>query len=106
MAKITYIDHGGKETVLDIDPGTSVMQGAVDNGVRGIIGDCGGACACSTCHVYVDPDWVDKLGDKSDMEDMMIEEVCEPQPNSRLSCQIAVTEELDGMIIRLPERQV
>jgi ferredoxin, 2Fe-2S len=106
MAKVQYIESAGEEHVLDIEPGLSVMQGAVTNGVRGIIGECGGAASCATCHVYVDPGWLDKLGPKSAIEEALLEEVCAPQPNSRLSCQINVTEELDGLIVRLPLKQV
>lgn len=106
MAKITYIEFGGKEHVLDIAPGQSVMQGAVANNVRGIIADCGGSCSCATCHVYVDPAWVGKVGEKSPLESALIEEVYDVQANSRLSCQIKVTEDLDGLIVRLPEKQV
>jgi len=106
MAKITYIEFSGAENLLDIAPGTSVMQGAVNNSVRGIIGDCGGACSCATCHVYVDPAWLDKVGAKSATEAALLEEVCEAQSNSRLSCQIKVTEELNGLVVRLPEKQV
>lgn len=106
MAKITYIEFSGAENVLDIEPGTSVMQGAVGNSVRGIIGDCGGACSCATCHIYVDSAWLDKVGEKSAMEEALLEEVCEAQSNSRLSCQINVTEELDGLVVRMPAKQV
>lgn len=106
MATVTYIEFGGATHQLDLMEGLSVMQGAVDNGVRGIIGDCGGACSCATCHVYVDAAWIDKVGDKGDMEAMILEEVCDPQPNSRLSCQIRITEALDGLVIRVPEKQV
>ena len=106
MTQVTFIEFDGKEHVLDVMPGTSVMQSAVSNGVRGIIGDCGGACSCATCHVYVDVNWLHKVGDKSETEEMILEEVCDPQPNSRLGCQIIVTEELEGMIVRMPEKQV
>ncbi len=106
MTKITYIEYGGVEHVLDIEPGTSVMQGAVGNSVRGIIGDCGGACSCATCHVYVDPEWLDKIGEKNPTEEALLEEVCDAQPNSRLSCQIKITEALDGLVVRLPAKQV
>jgi 2Fe-2S ferredoxin len=106
MAKITYIEFSGTERVIDAMPGLSVMRGALDNDVRGIIADCGGACSCATCHVYVDPAWVDKVGDKNDMEAAMLEEVCDSQPNSRLSCQITITDELDGLIVRMPAKQV
>lgn len=106
MAKITYIEFNGTPHELDIQPGTSVMQGAVTHSVRGIIGDCGGACSCATCHVYVDPAWLDKVGEKAAMETALLDEVCDMRPNSRLSCQIKVTDALDGLVVRLPERQV
>lgn len=106
MAKITYIEYNGGERVLDLEPGRSLMQGAVDNSVQGIIGDCGGNCACATCHVYVDPDWFDRLGEKGEAEEMLLEEVFEVRPNSRLACQITVTDALDGLVLHLPERQV
>jgi len=106
MAKITYIEAGGEEHVLEVSPGRSVMQGAVANNVPGILAECGGAMQCGTCHVHVDPAWVDKLGAKSEMEAILLEEVFEAQPNSRLSCQIEVSEALDGLVVRLPERQI
>lgn len=106
MAKIKYVEFGGKETVVDVPVGDSVMQGAIANAVRGIIADCGGACSCATCHVYVDPDWLGRLDDKSPTEAALIEEVYDVQPNSRLSCQIKVTPELDGLVVRLPAKQV
>lgn len=106
MAKITYIEFNGKEHVLDVPQGLSVMQGAIENNVRGVIAECGGACSCATCHCYVDDAWVDKLGEKSDEEAAMLDAVCEPRPNSRLSCQIKVTESLDGLVVHLPEKQV
>ncbi|WP_373096162.1 2Fe-2S iron-sulfur cluster-binding protein [Zhongshania sp.] len=105
MAKITYIEFTGEEHVLDLEIGTSIMQGAVDNSVQGITADCGGACSCATCHVYVEPEWLNKLGDKSEMEEILLEEVCQPQANSRLSCQLKVSADLEGMIVRLPESQ-
>ncbi|HEY6130702.1 MAG TPA: 2Fe-2S iron-sulfur cluster-binding protein [Halioglobus sp.] len=106
MAKVTYINFNGAERVVDLSPGLSVMQGALNNDVRGIIGDCGGCCSCATCHVYVDPAWVDKVGEKGEVEEGLLEEVMDGQPNSRLSCQIKVTEELDGLVVRLPAKQV
>jgi 2Fe-2S ferredoxin len=106
MAKVIYIEFGGRERVLDVEPGLSVMAGATRNSVPGILADCGGACSCATCHVFVDPAWVDKLPPKEETEASMLECVLDPQPNSRLSCQIKVTEELDGLVIRLPEKQV
>jgi 2Fe-2S ferredoxin len=105
MAKITYIQFDGSESVIDVKPGLTVMEGAVKNNVRGIDADCGGACACATCHVFVDEAWTDKTGVKSAMEDSMLDFAENVAPNSRLSCQIKVTEELDGLIIRLPESQ-
>ncbi|CAN7639473.1 2Fe-2S iron-sulfur cluster-binding protein [Phenylobacterium sp. LjRoot225] len=105
MAKITYIQFDGSESVIDVKPGLTVMEGAVKNNVRGIDADCGGACACATCHVFVDPAWVDKTGDKSAMEESMLDFAENVEPNSRLSCQIKVTEELDGLVVRLPESQ-
>jgi ferredoxin, 2Fe-2S len=106
MVKVTYIEAGGAEHVLDLEPGLSVMQGAVNNNLRGIIAECGGACSCATCHVYVDDAWLDRMDGKSELEDDMLEEVVDQQPNSRLSCQIKVTEALDGLVIRLPAKQV
>jgi len=106
MAKVTYIEHGGATHVVDVAPGASVMEGATRNNVRGILAECGGACSCATCHVYVDPAWYDRLGPKSAIETDMLDAVCDPQPNSRLSCQIKMREEFDGLIVRLPPRQV
>lgn len=106
MTKVKYIEFDGKEHVVDVPPGSSVMRGAIDNNVRGVIAECGGACSCATCHVYVDGAWVDKLNQKSEDENAMLEAVCEPRPNSRLSCQIKMTESLDGLVVRLPEKQV
>ena len=105
MAKITYIEHGGAEHVIDVKPGLSVMEGAVKNNVPGIDADCGGACACATCHVYVDATWRDKTGSISAMEESMLDFAENVEPNSRLSCQIKVTEELDGLIVSMPESQ-
>jgi 2Fe-2S ferredoxin len=106
MAKITYIEFNGKEHVLEVASGLSVMQGAVANNVRGIIAECGGNCSCATCHVYVDEAWVDKVAKKSEGEDALLDAVCELQPNSRLACQIKVTDELNGLIVRMPVKQV
>ena len=106
MATIIYVESNGEEHELEVAPGSSVMQGAVENQVRGIIAECGGNMSCATCHVYVDESWVDRLGEKSDTEEMLLEEVCDPRPNSRLSCQIEITDELDGLVVRLPEKQI
>ena len=107
MAKITYIEHGGTEHVVDVPNGLTVMEGARDNGIPGIEADCGGACACSTCHVYVDPAWTDKLPPVEPMEEDMLDFAYEPKPGqSRLTCQLKVTDALDGLVVRMPERQI
>ena len=105
MPKITYIEHNGSEHVLDVKSGLSVMEGAVKNNIPGIDADCGGACACATCHVYVDAAWADKTGAKSAMEESMLDFAENVEPTSRLSCQIKVTDQLDGLIVRMPESQ-
>ena len=105
MAKITFIEFDGGEHHLDVKPGLSVMEGAVKNDVPGIDADCGGACACATCHVYVDPAWLARTGERSAMEESMLDFADNVEPNSRLSCQIKVTEALDGLIVRMPESQ-
>ena len=105
MAKITYIEFDGEEHVVDVRTGLSVMEGAVKNNIPGIDADCGGACACATCHCYVDPEWLDKTGKRSAMEESMLDFAENVEPNSRLSCQIRVSDALDGLIVRLPESQ-
>ena len=107
MAKITYIEHGGKEHGVDVANGMTVMEGARDNGVPGIEGDCGGACACSACHVYVHPDWADKLPGIEAMEEDMLDFAYEPKPGqSRLTCQLTVSDALDGLVVQMPEKQI
>ena len=107
MAKITYIEHSGTEHVVDVANGLTVMEGARDNGIPGIEADFGGACACSTCHVYVAPEWTDKLPEKQDMEEDMLDFAYEPDPErSRLTCQIKVTDALDGLVVQMPEKQI
>jgi 2Fe-2S ferredoxin len=107
MAKITYVEHNGTEHVVDVANGMTVMEGARDNNIPGIEADCGGACACSTCHVYVDPAWVDKVPAKDDMEEDMLDFAYEPDPErSRLTCQIKVTDALDGLRVQMPEKQI
>jgi ferredoxin, 2Fe-2S len=107
MAKITYIEHNGTEHVVDVANGLTVMEGARDNGVPGIEADCGGACACSTCHVYIAEDWVEKLPAREAMEADMLDFAWEPDPvRSRLTCQIKVTDALDGLVVTLPEKQI
>ena len=105
MTKITYIEFGGTEHTVDVRNGLSVMEGAIKNNVPGIDADCGGACACATCHVYVDDAWREKTGSASAMEESMLDFAQNVEPNSRLSCQIRVTDALDGLIVRLPEDQ-
>ncbi len=105
MAKITFIEHNGTQHEVDVDNGTSVMNAAIDNLVPGIDADCGGQCSCATCHVYIDSDWVAKAGSPDDQEESMLDLNPERQPNSRLSCQIPVTDELDGLVVTLPEFQ-
>ena len=105
MPLITFIAHDGTTTEVNAEAGTSVMQAAMDNGVDGIIAECGGACSCATCHCYVDPAWESKVGEAKDIEQDMLECVLHPESNSRLSCQITITEELDGLIVRLPPSQ-
>lgn len=106
MAKITYIEHNGAEHVVDVAEGLSVMEGARKNGIPGIDADCGGACACSTCHVYVDDAWKDRLPELEGMEDDMLDFAYERGGNSRLTCQIKVTSDLDGLVVRMPEKQI
>lgn len=106
MPKITYIEFSGKEHVVDVPEGLTVMEGAVKNAIPGIDADCGGACACSTCHVYVDPSWFPKLPKKESMEEDMLDFAYQPQETSRLTCQIKVTAALDGLVVRMPEKQI
>ena len=105
MAKITYIQFDGTETEVEVKPGLSVMEGAIKNNIPGIDADCGGACACATCHVYVEESWLDKTGDRSAMEESMLDFAEGVEPNSRLSCQIKVSDELDGLRVTMPESQ-
>ena len=105
MTLITYIEHNGATHEVQVENGDSVMQGAVDNMIDGIAAECGGACSCATCHCYVDEAWVSKTGSASEVEQQMIECTVNPQSNSRLSCQITVSDELDGLVVHLPESQ-
>lgn len=106
MVKVTYVEFSGEEHVVEVEPGRTVMEGAVKNNIPGIDADCGGACACATCHVYVDEAWVSRTGEKFVLEESMLDFVEKVQPNSRLSCQILVTDELNGLIVRMPESQL
>src|SRR5690606_3772185 len=105
MPKITYIEHDGTERVVDAEVGSTVMETAIRNSVPGIVAECGGACSCATCHVHVDEAWAEKAGPPSPMEEDMLDFAFDVRPNSRLSCQIKVTDELDGLIVRTPEQQ-
>src|SRR5262245_52537868 len=105
MPKITYIDHDGKERTADVPVGWTVMEGAIKNRIPGIDSDCGGACACAACHVYVDPAWFPKLPPRTDMEQSMLDFAQDLKPNSRLSCQIKVNPSLDGLTVRTPKNQ-
>lgn len=107
MAKITYVEHSGIRHEVEVANGMTVMEGARDNGIPGIEADCGGACACSTCHVYIDPSWTERLPPPDPMEEDMLDFAYEPDPDrSRLTCQLKVTDELDGLIVQMPERQI
>ncbi len=106
MPLIKFIDHDGTESEVHVAPGTSVMHAAVDNGISGILADCGGACSCATCHCYVDEAWQSKTGEATDVEEQMLDFVMDRQPNSRLGCQITVAEDMDGLVIRLPASQL
>ena len=105
MSKITYIEHNGKSHTLDVENGLSVMEGAIQNNISGIDADCGGACACATCHVYVDEKWFGKLPKKTDDEQDMLDMAFEPSKTSRLSCQIIVEDTLDGLVVKMPSKQ-
>jgi 2Fe-2S ferredoxin len=107
MARITYIEFNGTPHEVEVPAGVTVMEGARDNNIPGIEADCGGACACSTCHVYVDPAWVDRLPPREAMEEDMLDFAWEPDPErSRLTCQLRVSDDLDGLVVRMPEKQI
>ena len=105
MAKITYIEHTGKSHTINVDNGLTVMEGAVQNDIPGIDADCGGGMACATCHVYVEDSWLNKLPKAEDAEQDMIDMAYKPNKNSRLSCQIIVSDEIDGLTVTTPEKQ-
>ena len=106
MAIIKYIEHNGKEHSAEVQNGLTVMEGAIQNDIPGIDADCGGGMSCATCHVYVKDDWYEKLPKKEMGEDDMLDQAYEPKSNSRLSCQIIVSDDLDGLSVYMPERQV
>ena len=105
MAKITYKDNQGNSKTIEVEKGLSVMEGAIQNNIPGIDADCGGSMACATCHVYVEEKWLNKLLKAEEAEVDMIDMAFEPKKNSRLSCQLTVTNELDGIIVTTPEKQ-
>jgi len=105
MPKITYIEHNGKQHILEVSNGLSVMEGAVQNNIPGIDADCGGSCACATCHVYVEEKWFNKLPKKEVTEEDMLDMAFEPNKFSRLSCQLTVSDELDGLVVKMPSKQ-
>ena len=105
MPKITYIEHSGKSHTIDVPNEMSVMEGAVQNDIPGIEANCGGACACATCHVYVDEKWYDKIPNKEDSEQEMLDVAFEPNNFSRLSCQLTVTDELNCLVVKMPSKQ-
>ena len=105
MPKVTYIEYNGKKHEIEIETGLSIMEGAIQNGIPGIDADCGGACACATCHVYVDEEWLEKLQEQSDSEKDMLDFAFETKKNSRLSCQLILEDKHDGIVVNLPEKQ-
>ena len=105
MVKITYIDAEGTARSVEAEEGSTVMENAVRNGIPGIEAECGGACACATCHVYVEEEWRGATGEPEPMEEDMLDFASDVRPNSRLSCQIRVRPELDGLVVRTPARQ-
>jgi len=105
MPKIIYIEHNGKSHVVEVPNGLSVMEGAVQNNVPGIDADCGGSCACATCHVYVDEKWFSKLPNKENAEEDMLDMAFEPNEFSRLGCQITITDDLNEMVVKMPSKQ-
>jgi 2Fe-2S ferredoxin len=105
MPKITYIDHAGQSYAVDGTVGQTVMETAIKNNVPGIVAECGGACSCATCHVYVDDAWRGVTGEPSQMEEDMLDFAWEMRPESRLSCQLRIRPEYDGLVVRIPEHQ-
>ena len=106
MPKITYIEHDGKSLTVEVEAGRSVMEGADENNITGIVAECGGGMACATCHVYVEEKWLDKINKKTEEEEGVLDLAFEPKKNSRLSCQIEVSDEIDGLVVHIPKEQV
>lgn len=105
MPKITYLDIAGGRHELNVEIGSTVMEGAIDNNVPGIVAECGGACACATCHAYIDEAWLDKLPAMAEMEDAMLDSALARRPNSRLTCQLEITNELNGLIVHVADNE-
>jgi len=105
MPKIVFTEPGGGRREIDAPLGLTLMEAARQSGVHGVVAQCGGACMCATCHVYIDPAWVTRLGPREEMEEAMLEIAWEPRANSRLSCQIQITADLDGLQVTVPQRQ-
>ena len=103
MPRVTYIMPNGDRHEVDVEKGYSVMEGAIDNNIDGIVAECGGACACATCHSYIDAAWIEKLPEMDDMEDSMLDAAFDRKPNSRLTCQIELSDELDGLIVHVAD---
>lgn len=106
MPTVTYVSPEGNQQEVEVPVGASVMEGAIDNGIDGILAECGGACTCATCHIYVANEWLDKVGKPGEFETDLLEMVADPEANSRLSCQVDVTPELDGLVVHLPKSQI
>ena len=106
MPKITYVQKAGERQDIDVPVGHSLMEAAIDNSVEGIVAECGGACACATCHAYIDDAWLSKLPELNDMEDAMLDATSERRANSRLTCQIEMTDDLDGMVVHVAENNL
>ncbi|MDN3566788.1 2Fe-2S iron-sulfur cluster-binding protein [Paeniroseomonas aquatica] len=105
MPRVTYVEYNGREHGIELEAGLSVMQGAIENNIPGIDADCGGECACATCHVFVPEEWLAKTGTPGEQEASMLGFAATAQPNSRLACQITMSEALDGLVVHMPEAQ-
>ena len=106
MPRVTFVEPSGREVVVEAPAGATVMETAIDNGIEGIVAECGGACSCATCHVYVDPAWAARLPARDAQEDGMLDCVIDRRETSRLSCQIVLTKDLDGLVVRVADTQI
>lgn len=105
MPVVKFVNHDGSAKEVEVSVGTTLMHAAMDNGISGIVADCGGACSCGTCHCYIGEEWLAKTGEPDDIEKDMIDFILDPKPNSRLSCQVVMSDDLDGMVVTIPENQ-